>query len=241
MLEELNLQTSANMCVTELGIDTYDNCLDKHFFETYPYSVFYFFNARGFRDNEWSENINNSIWCVGDSFTVGLGLMFEHTWHQQLKLFTDDTLINVSLNGASNDWIARKTCYILQSARPKSILLQWSYLHRREHKDARRQDEQRLMHNDPTDTDDIANVLKNIRLVEMIKGNIPVIHSFIPNFSNNQRVTDTTTLFEQMKIDNVSFFPNLDPIDLARDSHHYGQKTALAYAGKYMDRLKYVM
>jgi hypothetical protein len=241
MLDELFLTSSADQCLTELGIDSYDQCLDKNFFESYPHRVFYFFNSRGFRDVEWPENIGNNIWCVGDSFTVGLGQPFEHIWPQQIQTLIDDTVINVSLNGASNDWIARKVLYILKNADPKAILIQWSYLHRRENKNESLLDEQRLMHHDPADTDDVGNLLKNVLMVEKEKGNIPIVYSFIPNFYNiKQDSNDNEIIYKHLVDNNVIFFPNFDPIDKARDSHHYGEHTALMYATKYIQKLKNV-
>lgn len=238
MLDELFLTSSANQCLTDLGIDSYDQCLDKEFFESYPHPVFYFFNSRGFRDNEWPENINDAIWCVGDSFTVGLGQPFEHTWPQQLKTLTDNLVINVSLNGASNDWISRKVLYILKNADPKAILIQWSYLHRRENKDESLLDEQRLMHHDPNDTDDIKNLLKNIQKVEQDKKNVPVVHSFIPKFcSLDHNNNDDEIIYQKLVQDNILFFPTITPIDKARDSHHYGEHTALMYATRYINKL----
>jgi hypothetical protein len=238
MLDELFLTTSANQCLTELGIDSYDQCLDKEFFKLYPYRVFYFFNSRGFRDNEWSDNIENSIWCMGDSFTVGLGQPFEHTWPQQLRTLTTDNIINISLNGASNDWIARKACYVLKHAAPKTMFIQWSYLHRRENQNKSLLDEQRLMHHDPNDTNDVENLLKNVLKVENEKKNISIVHSFIPNFYNIEHPsTDNEIIYQQLLNKNILFFPNIDPIDKARDSHHYGEHTALMYATQYMKQL----
>lgn len=237
MLDELFLTSSANQCLTELGIDSYDQCLDKEFFERYPYRVFYFFNSRGYRDSEWPDNVNDVVWCVGDSFTVGLGQPFEHTWHQQLRTLTNDNVINVSLNGASNDWISRKVCYILKYAAPKTIFIQWSYLHRRENKNELLLDEQRLMHHDPADSDDIKNFLKNISAVESSKQDTKIVHSFIPNFCSTG---DTSIIYNTLTEDRILFFPNIDPIDKARDSHHYGKHTALLYATQYVTKLNNV-
>jgi hypothetical protein len=238
MLDDLRLTFSANQCLTELGIDSYDQCLDKEFYSTYPYSIFYFFNSRGFRDNEWPSQIENQIWCVGDSFTVGLGQPFEHTWHQQLKQISASSTINISLNGASNDWISRKACYILQHANPKAVSIQWSYLHRRENKNKMLLDEQRLMHHDPSDPNDVENFLKNISLVESFKKDTPVIHSFIPKFNNiDDENNNDTLIYNQLEKQNINFFPNINPVDKARDGHHYGEKTALLYAKEYSKRL----
>lgn len=241
ILNELHLPGFANQCLAQLGIDSYEQCLDKKLFETYPYDIFYFFNERGFRDYEWTNNFMDCIWCVGDSFTVGLGQMFEHTWHQQLAVISNTPIINISLNGASNDWISRKVKYILDNTNPKAVCIQWSYLHRRENNNTTLLDEQRLMHSDPKDLDDVANICKNIQLVETNKKITPVVHSFIPHFSDNNYSTDITALNTFMNSDNVLYFKPIDPVDLARDGHHYGKDTALFYAEKYLEFINHAM
>ena len=235
MLNDLLLTTSANQCLIELGIDSYEQCLDKEYFANYPYRIYYFFNSRGFRDNEWPNDINNAIWCVGDSFTVGLGQPFEHTWHQQLSTLTKDNIINISLNGASNDWISRKVCYILKHAAPKTIFIQWSYLHRRENNNQLLLDEQRLMHHDPQDANDIGNFFKNIMAVESNKANTRIVHSFIPEFN---KIDNNYIIYDKLDEDRILFFPNIDVVDKARDGHHYGKHTAMIYATQYMNTLK---
>jgi hypothetical protein len=234
MLSELQLTLLAGECTTGVGLDTYEQCLDKEYFKAYPHNVFYFFNQRGFRDNEWPENVENKVWCVGDSFTVGLGQPFEHIWPQQI-----DNSINVSMNGASNDWIARKALYIIQNTNPSAVLIQWSYLHRRENPDHTLPDEMRMMQQDPSDVNDVGNFLKNIKLVESNKGLIPVVHSFIPKFYNLEKEsTENLTIYRNLDSIGAIYFPNIEPIDMARDSHHYGKETAVLYAKKYLDLLE---
>lgn len=238
MLDQLKLTLLADLCTSGIGLDTYEQCLDKEHFVNFPHSVFYFFNQRGFRDNAWPIDFAEKIWCVGDSFTVGLGQPFEHIWPQQIK-----NTINVSMNGASNDWISRKAHYILQHANPAAIFIQWSYLHRRENSDSNLNDEIRMMQHDPKDIDDVANVLKNINHIETAKGTVPVVHSFIPKFHSVKKESDENLLiFQELENMCAVYFPDIQPIDLARDSHHYGQKTALLYANKYvalLEKIKY--
>lgn len=99
----------------------------------YPHIVEYNFNSRGFRDREWPCTIaKDTIWCFGDSFTVGLGSPIEHTWHWQLEQLSGKPAITVAMDGASNDWIAKKIHQCQEEIGPMSIVVQWSYLHRRE-------------------------------------------------------------------------------------------------------------
>lgn len=119
------------------GIDSIEcipNSKKKHF-KNYPYKIQYQYNSRGFRDQEWPESLDelqNSIWCLGDSFTDGVGLPFPHIWPQVLQQITNLQTINVSLDGASNNWIARHARAIIDEINPKNLIVQWSYSHRRE-------------------------------------------------------------------------------------------------------------
>lgn len=234
MLDELILRKYVDLCTTELGIDSYDQCLDKEHFANFQTPVYYFFNSRGFRDNEWPDAIENKIWCVGDSFTIGLGQPFEDIWPQQIE-----GSINISLNGASNDWIARKAEYIIKNAKPKAVFIQWSYLHRRENQNSDLEDELRMMHYDPKDSNDLENFKKNVLLVEQNKFQVPTIHSFIPKFYNlNDEDIDPSIIFKFMDSISANYFREIEPIDLARDSHHYGKNTAKIYANSYLKKLE---
>jgi hypothetical protein len=116
-------------------MDSPEECLNKTHFEQYPHTVTYQYNSRGFRDQEWPhsvEELKTAIWCVGDSFTLGLGSPLEHTWPWLLQQQTGLRTINISLDGASNNWIARKTTDILQKINPQHVVIHWSYLPRRE-------------------------------------------------------------------------------------------------------------
>lgn len=117
------------------GIDSPDLCFDKDHFNEYPHTISYNYNSRGFRDQEWpttQDELKQAIWCVGDSFTVGVGSAFEHTWPQRLAAVTGQRCINIAMDGASNQWIARRAGQICREIGAKNIVIQWSYIHRRE-------------------------------------------------------------------------------------------------------------
>jgi hypothetical protein len=119
----------------ESGIDSLEFCKNKKHFQNYTHLVHYDYNSRGYRDQEWSESIEQltqAIWCVGDSFTVGIGCPWAHTWPYILQQHTQTRTINVSMDGASNEWIARKCQRILQEIQPQFLIIQWSYICRRE-------------------------------------------------------------------------------------------------------------
>lgn len=135
ILPDFVLPSRANQLLLQSGIDSEEHCKDLDYFYSYPHQVEYRYNSRGYRDHEWPDTIEElarCFWCVGDSFTVGIGSPLEHTWPYILQQKTNMRTINVSMDGASNNWIARKTLRILQEVSPKLIVLQWSYVSRRE-------------------------------------------------------------------------------------------------------------
>jgi hypothetical protein len=135
ILPDFVLPSKVNQTCLYSGIDSLEFCLDKKHFKSYPHDITYCYNSRGFRDAEWPdgiEELQSAIWCVGDSFTVGIGSPLEHTWPWILQKATQRRTINVSLDGASNQWIARQARNILAVFPMAQIIIQWSFLHRRE-------------------------------------------------------------------------------------------------------------
>lgn len=135
ILDSVKLPKKSNCVFYNTGLDSYEKCLDKKHFMSYPWKVIYNYNSRGFRDSEWPEKLTelkNSIWCIGDSFTVGLGSPLRNTWSHILSEKTGCRTINVSMDGASNNWISRQTNLIYDEIVPKTMVVCWSFLHRRE-------------------------------------------------------------------------------------------------------------
>ena len=68
-LSDFILTTKQNQILTESAPDCRQHCLDRKHFDTYPYTIEYRYNSRGFRDNEWPdtiEELKNCIWCFGE-------------------------------------------------------------------------------------------------------------------------------------------------------------------------------
>jgi hypothetical protein len=132
ILPSFVLPTYRNTVATQMGLDRSDQCFDPDHFAAYPVPVVYEYNSRGYRDQEWPQDLDSAVWCFGDSFTVGLGSAVQHTWWHQLTQLSHHRVINISMNGASNDWIARKVTEMSLEVRPRAVAIHWSYLHRRE-------------------------------------------------------------------------------------------------------------
>ena len=244
ILNEFILTATANLFEVTCGIDTLEGCKDASHYKAYAKSVIYAYNSFGYRDEEWPTELNNGIWCIGDSFTVGLGQPYDETWAKLVEKQVGERIINISMNGASNDWIARRAQAIIDNFNPRIILIQWSYCHRREHKDATLTDQDRRIHFvDPIGIrEKFADIqqLDKLNCIENIlklKSDVStqIVHSFIPRFA---RPDDAEFIYNELTKHNVNFFPEQPQVDFARDSHHYDILTASNYANLYLNNLK---
>lgn len=163
ILPDLILPKRANQQWQYTGMDHPDNCLDKNHFQSYPHHISYNYNSRGFRDQEWPVDITElkeAVWCIGDSFTAGVGSSLEFTWPQRLSVAINKRTINVSMDGASNEWIARIAQRIMFAIDPAHMVIMWSHTHRREHNNALLNDEQRrIQFTKTTVQEDLDNLL----------------------------------------------------------------------------------
>lgn len=132
LLPQLIIPSRAKKHYLYSGTDTIEKCFNKKHFLSYPHKIDYQYNSRGFRDCEWPDDLDNVIWCLGDSFTVGIGVPINHTWWHLLQQQTGIRIINVSMDGASNNWIGRMANDILTEYPNAKMIVHWSFLHRRE-------------------------------------------------------------------------------------------------------------
>jgi hypothetical protein len=187
----------------------------------YPYHVTYNYNSRGFRDSEWPdslEELKNAIWCFGDSFTFGTGSLVENTWPMILQSKTNQRCINVSLDGASNDWICRKVLRVLEVVQPKNIIIHWSFVHRSESADDSLDDEDRRIwaRMGESESDFLFRFYNHITKIEAAKNNCVVTHSVIPEYMDdrNKKINEIIkTLWDKFK---GSSWP-IDPPDSISD------------------------
>jgi hypothetical protein len=129
---ELYVPSCVNQKWSVTGLDSLESCLDQTHYLSYPHQFDYQYNSRGFRDSEWPADLSKVVWCVGDSFTVGIGVPRDHAWPSLLQERTGRRTINVSIDGASNNWIAKVGSAILKQFPSAVIVTHWSFLHRGE-------------------------------------------------------------------------------------------------------------
>jgi len=86
--------------------------------------ISYKWNSHGFRCNEFQENTRN-ILCLGDSFTVGLGVPVEDTWPGQVgKLFDPSVEVyNLGLCAGSLDYVLRAIYKTVDVLKPEAIFI----------------------------------------------------------------------------------------------------------------------
>jgi hypothetical protein len=165
--------------------------LDPQHFRDYPHSIEYVYNSRGFRDAEWPQDLatlRQAIWCVGDSFTVGVGQPFDHIWPQVLARALARRTINVSMDGASNAWIHRRAWDIISEVRPRCMVVMWSYTHRTESTDPDLSDEDRRIHvSHNTSEQDYQQWLSWVQGLDQAP--CEVIQCTVPKFCDSRPVT----------------------------------------------------
>lgn len=92
-----------------------------------PYTedqISYKWNSHGFRCNDFVEGSRN-ILCLGDSFTVGLGLPVEDTWPMQVgKLYDPEVEVyNLGLCAGSYDYALRAIHKTVDVLKPEAIFI----------------------------------------------------------------------------------------------------------------------
>lgn len=193
------------------GRDDPKFCLNKEHFYNYKKKIIYHYNSKGFRDREWPNDVSDVIWCVGDSFTVGIGQPFVETWPQLLEKKTGKRCINVGVESCSNDTMCLRIKEIYRLYKPKLIVVMWSYLSRRRLNG----EDVQLDKNDFGDVNDYNNFKKNFNITLKIPTN--VIHTIVPNAYMGASI-DISKNFKNII--------NFKQLDYARDYHHFDVKTS---------------
>lgn len=207
----LKIKNRIGIPITETsGMDCLEQCLNKEHFRNYSKKITYQYNSKGFRDEEWPIDAYNVIWCVGDSFTVGIGQPHEETWPAELEKKTGRRCLNLGEDGCSNDTMALRAQEICKLYKPKLIVVMWSYLSRRRINGVDVQYDE----NNFGVANDLTNFAKNLKMVDELP--VDAIHLLVPN------------AFENIKLLREKY-PDLITtgiLDYARDYHHFDIKTS---------------
>ena len=214
--QHINIPYYSNLEATSLGLDSAEHCFNREHFDSFG-AVHYKFNEIGYRTHNVAEFKKDAILVIGDSFTVGLGVNAEDRYTDIMEKTLSKQVLNFSLSGASNDWIARKLQQLLAHFEPTAIILHYTFSHRRERPNTDWFDDERT-ECEPfySSQENLDNWIDNFSKINLSTAGIKVIHSFIPNWHDKS-------------VDYKQFGNNLLPvtkqIDYARDGFHYGVKT----------------
>lgn len=214
----------ADLETDQLGLDSREHCFDVYHFDRFG-PVSYRFNSLGYRMDSPQSFTGQEILAIGDSFTLGLGINIQHTWPSVLSRYLDRRVLNFSLNGASNQWMARRLDDLLRFFQPPLVIVHYSFSHRRE--------------NDRTDWFDDERTLSEPSLATEIDYDhwracsqqihdlcdCPIIESFIPGWHEQPILYDTVQI------------PPITQIDRARDGFHYGPLSHAQLAQKLHQRI----
>lgn len=221
-LQILKIDRYANLVCDTLGMDCEQHCFNPLHYRQYPHKVNYEFNELGYRTRSVSQIQGNEILAIGDSFTLGLGVAQSHTWPELLAKELNYPVLNFSLNGASNDWMVRKTSQLLTVFNPRCIVVHYTFSHRRERPFSDWTDDERT-ECEPLYTHD-ENYQNWRRAFDYFSSlPVPVVHSFISDW--HTQVIDYALLPGKV-------IAPMSKIDLARDGFHYGPQTHCLLANK---------
>ena len=161
------------------------------------------------------------VWCVGDSFTVGMGQPFEETWPQLLGKKLGKTCLNIGEDGCANDTMALRIQEICKSYTPKLVVVMWSYFARRRVSGVNVDHDK----NDFGVDEDMANFSKNFKIVNELPTNI--INLIIPHaFENGEMLKQN---HPELRI--------LKQLDYARDYHHFDIRTSVGVCQHIMKKI----
>lgn len=211
------------------GMDCLEDCFNKKHFNSYKKQISYQYNSYGFRDEEWPTDLSDVIWCVGDSFTVGIGQPYNETWPKVLERKIRKRCLNLGEDGCSNDTITQRVQEIYKLYKPQLIIIMWSYFHRRNIHG-------KNVHSDKNDfglDKDLYNFVKNFKIVNSLP--VDVINLVVPNASSFDNKDHLVYFLKKNKIENLLIF---DQLDYARDYHHFDIKTSEYISNLIIEKIK---
>jgi hypothetical protein len=219
----------ANLTCSSLGLDSDQYCFDAAHFKNWPTEINYCFNEIGFRTKSITKFTGKEILVIGDSFSLGLGCNQLQCWPDILENILQYPVLNFSLNGASNDWMARKIQQLLEFFTPRAVLFHHTFSHRRERDQPDWKDDERTECDAYyTSEENFKNFSNNLKTIQQSCQTIPTLHGFVPRWH------DLAVNYSQFK---SLIIPPIDVVDLARDGFHYGPNTHHRLAQLYATNL----
>jgi hypothetical protein len=228
--KHINIPFYAGLQTDKLGMDSKEHSANPRIFAQWA-PVTYQFNEIGFRTHSANQMKSDAILVLGDSFTLGLGVNVSDRYTDILEKQLSHQVLNFSLNGASNDWIARTLPKLLTLFCPRAVVIHYTFSHRRERPHPEWHDDERT-ECEPfySSAENFDNWMTNFNLICGAAGGTKLIHSFIPDWH------DQGVDYDKLGKNIISPMPMLDR---ARDNFHYGVRTHQALATAITNLLDY--
>lgn len=208
ILPELYIGNMINNHFCYFGTDTKEYATKRNriqHFDKFADDITYDFNERGFRDQSWPTNLQDSIWCVGDGHTIGMGVKSEDMYCNILENKVNQNVINVSFYAANNIWLSCAAVDILTQVNPKTLIIGWTHF-------------DKVIAPDEETTDNIGSYIYFKKCVDRVyKANTRtnIIHFVVPNSTKH---VISKNLYK-------NFFGIIDCLDTGRDGFHIGSNT----------------
>ena len=209
-MDYLNYTFNSNKQCKTSGIDSILHLDGKNLdsFIKYPYPISYKYNSRGFRGPEWPEDLTDVIWCIGDSFTSGIGVPFNHTWPSILQTKIKLPCINLGIDGAANGLILNIAKQVASEYNPKYMVIMWSFPWRRYY--------------DPWQFIQFEVKENNTDNINNFKSCFNQINDLIPNIYNTIIPRLKLPVIKNLKANLYEY----ELLDVARDNFHFDHITA---------------
>jgi hypothetical protein len=158
------------------------------------------------------------------------------------------------MSGASNTWISRKAKYIIQNISPRYIVIQWSFIPRRELDDISKPDDERILHYESEKIKELSplkyyfnnvdNFISCFSNVEYFKSSTSIIHTFVPSFNidSSLKIGDIYKIFwdyikNKIDVSNSLIVHDNKQLDYSRDGYHYDLETSKNYVDNIIELL----
>jgi hypothetical protein len=251
ILPEIKVDEFVNKSYDFLATDNVNNpTLLKNYkndlteYHQYPDKVRYEFNSRGFRDDEWPENLDGAVWCFGDSAGFGLGLNVDNSFPYLLKNKSQQNVISCCKIMAYNDWMLETAQQIIDNTNPGYIVLQYSWLNRNMKRvlkaaevEGKLQDSNFItkliysnLYSISSDLFDFKYTLDIIKAFESRNPHVKLIHCCM-------NVMDLFNFSDRLEDSSNNTVLRIDWLDDSRDRSHPGKLTHQLFADKISEKI----
>lgn len=214
------------------GIDSEGSCFDLQWYKSFPHPISYQINSMGFRDRDHG-SLEGKVFAIGDSFTMGIGQPYEHTWPVMLENLLGEEIVKLAGDGVSNDWIQRVLDKVIEM-RPKAVFVMLTFVHRELIKNSEgikhlHYDEDASFYHPEWNEkmlDKTKEYLEKMRS-SATRLKIPVFFTAVPEFDMVKRSPEVRgSLIQYPRLaTNVQLTTLKRLNDLARDGFHFGKRS----------------